>query len=67
MYVLYCIFQTFYTPENHPKSKPYFDHVINFGLTPDKRVWIRFYAVNGKVDAEPEEIGIIIITIIFYL
>uniref|UniRef100_A0AC35GI43 Ribosome biogenesis protein BRX1 homolog n=1 Tax=Panagrolaimus sp. PS1159 TaxID=55785 RepID=A0AC35GI43_9BILA len=50
--------QMFYVPENHPKSKPYFDHIINFGLTPDRRIWIRFYAIPaGNIDIEVEEIG----------
>ncbi|GMH40450.1 hypothetical protein BSKO_08354 [Bryopsis sp. KO-2023] len=37
--------QIFVTPHRHHKSKPFFDHVINFGLV-DGRVWIRNYQVS---------------------
>ena len=55
------IFQIFYVPKNHPKSKPYFDHIINFGLTADKRIWIRYYAIPaGDPDIKVEEIGMLL-------
>ena len=33
---------TFGTPLGHPKSKPFFDHVLSFALV-DGRVWVRHY------------------------
>uniref|UniRef100_A0A7E4VZ33 Ribosome biogenesis protein BRX1 homolog n=2 Tax=Panagrellus redivivus TaxID=6233 RepID=A0A7E4VZ33_PANRE len=50
--------QIFHVPEGHPKSKPFYDHVMNFGLTNDGRIWIRFYEIPGAdVEAGAEEIG----------
>jgi len=37
--------QIFGTPKNHPKSKPFIDHVLSFNCTPDGRVWFRAYQV----------------------
>lgn len=36
--------QIFGTPHNHPKSKPFFDRVMNFAIV-DNRIWIRNYQV----------------------
>lgn len=36
--------QTFGTPRNHPKAKPFFDHVISF-LFFDNKVFFRHYQV----------------------
>jgi len=33
----------FNTPKNHPKSKPFIDHVLSFNMTPDGRIWWRNY------------------------
>ena len=37
--------QVFNTPKNHPKSKPFIDHVLSFNLTTDGRIWFRQYQV----------------------
>lgn len=34
----------FATPKNHPRSKPFVDHIINFSIA-DNRLWIRNYQV----------------------
>ena len=36
--------QIFSTPNLHPKSKPFFDHVFNFSIV-DNRIWFRNYQV----------------------
>lgn len=33
---------TFNTPKNHPKSKPFIDHVLSFNVH-DGRIWFRCY------------------------
>ncbi len=37
--------QVFATPKLHHKSKPFFDHVINFCIA-DGRVWMRNYQAS---------------------
>jgi ribosome biogenesis protein BRX1 len=39
--------QAFNTPKNHPKSKPFIDHVISF-MYYDDRVWFRTYQVVNQ-------------------
>lgn len=39
--------QVFATPRGHPKSQPFHDHVVNFGLA-DGKVWVRHYQVVDK-------------------
>lgn len=41
--------QTFTTPKGHRKSKPFFDHVIQFSVA-DHRIWIRNYQVSLPAD-----------------
>lgn len=42
--------QTFSTPREHPKSKPFFDHILSFNLA-DGRIWFRnFQIVNHGKD-----------------
>lgn len=38
--------QIFSTPNLHPKSKPFFDHVFNFSIV-DNRIWFRNYQVKS--------------------
>lgn len=40
---LFC--QAFGTPRNHPKSKPFFDHIISFQWL-DGKVWFRHYQIS---------------------
>jgi ribosome biogenesis protein BRX1 len=37
----------FNTPKNHPKSKPFIDHVISFNLF-DDRIWLRNYQILNQ-------------------
>jgi ribosome biogenesis protein BRX1 len=39
--------QAFNTPRNHPKSKPFYDHVFSFSYL-DGRVWFRNYQVVNQ-------------------
>ena len=36
------LLQIFNTPKNHPKSKPFIDHVLSFNIH-DGRIWFRAY------------------------
>ncbi|KAL3081890.1 hypothetical protein niasHT_037068 [Heterodera trifolii] len=36
---------TFKTPNHHPRSQPFIDHVINFAVTEDGNIWFRNYQV----------------------
>jgi len=45
------LFQTFGTPKNHPKSKPFIDHVYSFHIA-DERVWFRHYQI---AEEDPEK------------
>lgn len=38
------LMQVFATPRRHPKSKPFFDHVISFTVA-DGCIWLRNYQV----------------------
>lgn len=40
--------QTFGTPRNHPKSKPFFDHVISLFLC-DNKIFFRHYQVSQSI------------------
>jgi ribosome biogenesis protein BRX1 len=40
--------QVFNTPKNHPKSKPFIDHVLSFNLTSDGRIWFRVYQIVNQ-------------------
>ncbi|KAI7835875.1 hypothetical protein COHA_010223 [Chlorella ohadii] len=41
--------QVFATPKRHPKSKPFFDHVLSFSVA-DGRIWLRNYQVLPDPD-----------------
>lgn len=41
--------QVFATPKKHPKSKPFFDHVLSFTIA-DERIWLRNYQVMVPLD-----------------
>jgi len=47
---------TFKTPQYLPKSKPFIDHVFNFSLTSDGRIWFRNFQLVGKGE-ELQEVG----------
>jgi len=49
-------FQTFGTPQSHPKSKPFVDRVMSFFWL-DNRVWFRNYQVVWSTDSKsPDDI-----------
>jgi ribosome biogenesis protein BRX1 len=37
----------FNTPKNHPKSKPFIDHVLSFNVY-DGRIWFRAYQIMNQ-------------------
>ncbi|WAR24312.1 BRX1-like protein [Mya arenaria] len=47
--------QTFGTPNHHPKSQPFFDHVFTFSVS-DNRIWFRNYQILEE-DGSLAEIG----------
>lgn len=47
--------QTFGTPNHHPKSQPFFDHVFTFTIL-DHRIWFRNYQIVDE-DGAVAEIG----------
>lgn len=45
------LFQTFSTPNHHPRSKPFIDHVVTFSIA-DNRIWFRNFQIlqeNGEL------------------
>ena len=44
-------FQMFATPNMHPKSKPFYDHVLGFTYL-DGRIWFRNFQVNYLIYAQ---------------
>ncbi|VDN27308.1 unnamed protein product, partial [Gongylonema pulchrum] len=47
---------TFSTPDHHPRSKPFIDHVFTFSLTPDGKIWFRNFQIVDET-LELQEIG----------
>jgi ribosome biogenesis protein BRX1 len=50
-----CLSHCFNTPKNHPKSKPFFDHVISFNYF-DGRIWFRHYQVLNQQEEKFTEV-----------
>lgn len=48
--------QTLGTPLDHPRSQPFIDHCLHFGLTEDGRIWIRNYQIVNE-EGDLEEVG----------
>ncbi|KAI1728967.1 brix domain-containing protein [Ditylenchus destructor] len=46
----------FKTPNKHPKSQPFIDHVLNFSITNDGNIWFRNYQIVDNT-LQLEEIG----------
>ena len=55
LWSVYVMFQVFGTPNHHPKSQPFFDHVLTFTIA-DNRVWFRNFQIMSE-NAELVEIG----------
>ncbi|PAV88099.1 hypothetical protein WR25_09109 [Diploscapter pachys] len=51
-----ALVQTLGTPQHHPRSQPFYDHVFMFSLTPDKRIWFRNFQVVDE-SLQLQEIG----------
>ena len=49
--------QTFGTPQYHPKSQPFVDHVFTFSIM-DGKIWFRNYQI-AEENGELVEIGIL--------
>ncbi|XP_053650300.1 ribosome biogenesis protein BRX1 homolog [Cherax quadricarinatus] len=47
--------QSFGTPNHHPKSQPFHDHVLTFSIL-DNKIWFRNYEILG-MDGKLSEIG----------
>ena len=41
--------QTFGTPNHHPKSQPFVDHVLNFGIV-DNKIWFRNFQIAENTE-----------------
>lgn len=52
---LHPLFQIFGTPNGHPKSQPFIDHVLTFSIL-DNRIWFRNYQILSE-DGALAEIG----------
>ncbi|VDK56970.1 unnamed protein product [Cylicostephanus goldi] len=48
--------QTFSTPNHHPRSQPFFDHVFSFSVTPDLKIWFRNFQIVDE-SLQLQEIG----------
>jgi len=46
--------QVFGTPRNHPKSKPFHDHVITFYWL-DKKIWFRHYQIQPETPTDRDD------------
>lgn len=44
MLIKEMLIQVFNTPKNHPKSKPFIDHVLSFNML-DGKIWFRAYQI----------------------
>jgi len=53
--------QSFGTPRNHPKSKPFFDHVMSFCLY-DSKIWFRHYEVSPVVAGDSSDTQRLVLT-----
>ncbi len=49
--------QIFTTPNHHPRSQPFVDHVFTFSVTADERIWFRNYQIVNEQERRLEEIG----------
>jgi len=46
--------QAFGTPRNHPKSKPFHDHIMSFHYL-DKKIWFRHYQVTPEAPGAEDD------------
>jgi len=48
------LIQAFGTPRNHPKSKPFHDHIMTFHYL-DKKIWFRHYQIAPETNLDHDE------------
>ncbi|CAJ0579646.1 unnamed protein product, partial [Mesorhabditis spiculigera] len=48
--------QVFSTPEHHPRSQPFVDHVFTFSISPDEKIWFRNFQIVDET-LQLQEIG----------
>ncbi|KAK6740143.1 hypothetical protein RB195_008549 [Necator americanus] len=56
MLIKNVLMQTFSTPNHHPRSQPFFDHVFSFSVTPDLKIWFRNFQIVDET-LQLQEIG----------
>ncbi|KAL6728718.1 hypothetical protein Aduo_010461 [Ancylostoma duodenale] len=56
MLIKNALMQTFSTPNHHPRSQPFFDHVFSFSVTPDLKIWFRNFQIVDET-LQLQEIG----------
>uniref|UniRef100_A0A183GFX7 Ribosome biogenesis protein BRX1 homolog n=1 Tax=Heligmosomoides polygyrus TaxID=6339 RepID=A0A183GFX7_HELPZ len=54
--IKHALIQTFATPNHHPRSQPFFDHVFSFSVTPDLKIWFRNFQIVDET-LQLQEIG----------
>ncbi|VDM62770.1 unnamed protein product [Angiostrongylus costaricensis] len=54
--IKHALIQTFSTPNHHPRSQPFFDHVFSFSVTPDLKIWFRNFQIVDET-LQLQEIG----------
>ncbi|PIO61672.1 brix domain protein [Teladorsagia circumcincta] len=54
--IKHALMQTFGTPNHHPRSQPFFDHVFSFSVTPDLKIWFRNFQIVDET-LQLQEIG----------
>ncbi len=45
--------QTMGTPNHHPKSQPFVDHVLNFSIV-DNKIWVRNFQISEDSESLAE-------------
>jgi ribosome biogenesis protein BRX1 len=48
------LIQAFGTPRNHPKSKPFHDHIMSFHYV-DRKIWFRHYQIAPETPMDHDE------------
>ena len=65
IYIMLHYTQTFTTPNYHPKSQPFIDHIFTFSFA-DNRIWFRNYQIL-EANGELAEIGFLKFNIYIFL
>ncbi|KJH48666.1 brix domain protein [Dictyocaulus viviparus] len=54
--IKHVLMQIFSTPNHHPRSQPFIDHVFSFSVTPDLKIWFRNFQIVDET-LQLQEIG----------